>query len=182
MGSYTEEVLEWFNFDLDAGQLIMTFDEPIASSFIFNSFRIRESAANTSAFIALRGGISSTNDVMTVVTLTLDATDLNNIKANLNIATSSANTYLQLLAGAVNDTSGNPVVATFVNDSFTAVNVNTFTRDITPPTIDSFVLDMDEGQLQITFDETINITTFQPTRLTLQSSSATDGRSPFNAT
>ena len=34
---------------------------------------------------------------------------------------------------------------------------------------------MDEGQLQITFDETINITTFQPRRLTVQSSGATDG-------
>ena len=130
-GDTTSPMLERFDFDLDAGQLIMTFDEPIARSFIFNSFRIRESAANTSSFIALQGGSSSTNAVMTVVTLTLDSTDLNNIKANLNIATSSANTYLQLLAGAVNDTSGNPVVATSVNDSFTAVNVINFTPDMT---------------------------------------------------
>ena len=34
---------------------------------------------------------------------------------------------------------------------------------------------MNQGQLQIKFNETINITTFQLTRLTLQSPSATDG-------
>ena len=174
-GDTKSPTLKSFNFDLDAGQLIMTFDEPVANSFNFNSFRIRESGENVSAFIALKGGTPTTNNVRTIVTLTLDSGDLNNIKANVNIATSSANTFLQLLAEAVSDTAGNPVVATFVNDSYTAVNVNTFTPDTTPPAIDSFVLDMNEGQLQITFNETINITTFQLTRLTLQSSSATDG-------
>ena len=37
------------------------------------------------------------------------------------------------------------------------------------------MLDLNEGQPLITFDETISITTFQPTRLTLQSSTAIDG-------
>jgi len=37
------------------------------------------------------------------------------------------------------------------------------------------VLDLNEGQPLITFDETISITVFQPTRLTLQSSMAIDG-------
>jgi len=126
-GDTTSPVLESFDFDLDEGQLIMTFDEPIASSFVFDSFRIHESAANNSAFIALQGGSAVTSNFRTVITLTLDQADLNNIKAMVNIATSSANTYLQLLAGAANDTSGNPVEGTFVNDSFAAVNVNVFT-------------------------------------------------------
>ncbi|MDD9816580.1 MAG: hypothetical protein OXU61_00365 [Gammaproteobacteria bacterium] len=90
--------------------------------------RIHESAANNSAFIALQGGSAMTSNFTMFITLTLNCTHLNNIKAMVNIATSSANTYLQFLVIAVNDASGNPVEATFVNDSFAAVNVNVFTR------------------------------------------------------
>ena len=62
-----------------------------------------------------------------------------------------------------------------MNDSFAADNVNMFTWDATPAAIEKLVLDLNEGQPLIAFDETISITTFQPTRLTLQSSTAIDG-------
>jgi len=65
-----------------------------------------------------------TSNFTMFITLTLNCTHLNNIKAMVNIATSSANTYLQFLVIAVNDASGNPVEATFVNDSFAAVNAS----------------------------------------------------------
>jgi len=116
-GETTSPMLESFDFDLDAGQLTMTFDEPVASSFVFDSFRIHE----------------------------------------VNIVTSSASTYLQLLAVSINDTSGNPVEASFVNDSFVADNVNMFTWDATPAAIEKLVLDLNEGQPLITFDEIIPI-------------------------
>jgi len=61
---------------------------------------------------------------MVVITNTLNCAHLNDVKAVVNIVTSSASTYLQLLAVSINDISGNPVEATFVNDSFAADNVN----------------------------------------------------------
>ena len=86
-GDTISPMLKSFDFDLDTGQLIMTFDEPVNNSFNFNGFRIRESTENGSAFIALHGGIPTTSNLMTVVALALNSTDLNNIKANVNIAT-----------------------------------------------------------------------------------------------
>jgi len=42
-----------------------------------------------------------------------------------------------------------------VNDSFVADNVNMFTWDATPAAIEKLVLDLNEGQPLITFDEII---------------------------
>ena len=167
----TPPMLDSFDFDLDAGQLIMSFDEPIdVNSFVFDRMIIQDVATNDTMGIALQGGSTNTAAFQTLITFFLTRADLNAIKADTNIATSTLNTYLRLVSGAVNDTAGNPVAATG-NESVVAIPVRLFSPDITSPTIESFILDLNLGELRVTFDETINITTFVQTSLILQNSS-----------
>ena len=174
IGDMTSPELESFDFDLNQGQIIMTFNEPVDNaSLVFNLITVRESFASNSTGITLQGGVTTTSNIMTTVTLTLDRRDLNIIKADTRIATEESNTYLRLDFGAVNDTSRNPINST-ENSTHSALPVRVFIPDTTPPAIERFVLNLNTGEILITFDETINITTFTSTHLILQSSTAAD--------
>ncbi len=175
IGDSTPPMLQSFDFDLNQGHVIMTYNEPVDNgTFVFDRLAIQDGASNNSNSIVLQGGTTTATNFFTVVTLMLERSDLNAIKANTDIATEAANTFLMLQPGAVNDTSTNPVMGTD-NGTVVAIPVTVFTPDITPPTITSFILDLNDGVIRITFDETINITTFVDTFIILQSSSTTGG-------
>ena len=174
----TPPILELFDFDLDSGNLVLFFDEPIdVNSFVFNRFVIQQNQTNGSESVSLSDGTLSSSNQLTQITLVLSRTDLNSIKTNTAISTLSpaGNTFLQLLQGALNDTSGNEISATFVNETFSAIEVGQFTDDTTPPAVESFILDLNKGEIALAFEEAVNVTTLQVSLLTLQSSSATDG-------
>ena len=174
----TPPTLTSYDFDLDAGQIELTFDEPVdTTSFIFERFLIQETQTNGSEYVALSDGTLMANSLYTEIILVPSRADLNAIKINTNIATTVAadNTYLQLLEGALNDTASNAIGATFVNDTFSAIEVTVFTPDGTPPELESFVLDLDEGEIIITFDEVVNFTTIKVSLLQLQNDASTDG-------
>ena len=174
----TPPKLTSFHFDLNVGEILLTFDEPVDNtSFIFDHFLLQENQTNGSEYVALSDGTVISNDLFTEITLTPSRSDLNSIKINSNIATTvnADDVYLQLLDGAVNDTASNSINATFINDTFSAIQVTTFTPDGEPPKLESFVLDLNEGEIIVTFDEAINVTTFEANLLQLQNDATTDG-------
>ena len=99
------------------------------------------------------------------LTITLSLSDRNNIKDIDGLATMKNNTYLRYDAAAVEDTSMIP------SDSLTiAIPAFNYIRDMQPPTFDSFVLDLDGSPtLLLTFSETVDADTLDPTGITLQS-------------
>ena len=87
-----------------------------------------------------------------------------------DLATSNTNTYLSLTAIATQDTAGNAVVPV---ESLSAIQVNTFAADVTPPQLQRFDLDLDAGFLNLTFNEVTDAASFTPTLVSFSDSNNT---------
>ena len=100
-----------------------------------------------------------------IITIQLDINDLNNLKQMTRIATSRDNTFITFPSTLISDMSGNQVVEV-INGR--GIQVTTFTGDLIRPMLVDFHLDMDLGQLHLTFDETVNASSFDVTQITVQ--------------
>ena len=164
----TDPQLVSFSFDLDSGNLSLTFDETVDfSSLNFTSLTIQSSQFSDSISVQLTGGNHSNMYDSTIVSLTLTIDDQNEIKRIRPLATSTNNTYISLTQGGILDMNGNPVV--MVNSSY-ALPVDMFQEDITSPLLVTFDLDMDTGTIYLTFDETVEASSLDVTQITLQDS------------
>ena len=105
-------VLVSYTLDLNTGILVLTFSETVNISTLNpNLFFIQSSpaAASVSEYYQLNDSTTSNSTgAADTVQILLGVMDLNNIKANSLIATSSSTTYLRFLPGAVYDQNGNP--------------------------------------------------------------------------
>ena len=81
------------------------------------------------------------------LTLVLHSDDLDAIKAS-DIAVDASSTYLTAQAGGVGDMTGNTLDPTLLRKPSAS-----YLPDVTPPTLSSFDLDLDEGLLHIEFGE-----------------------------
>ncbi|KAL5489582.1 hypothetical protein EMCRGX_G018692 [Ephydatia muelleri] len=160
-------MLSYFTFDLNQGVLIFTFSKKVLSSTF-----------NTSGLILLgfnmlpgptlplaQATVSLTNTSTPVVTVTLSTSDLNALKGMSNIATSANTTFIIMSAGIVLDPAGNPSVAI---SSLLPFQATGFIPDTTPPVLTGFSIDLNSAELVLTFSETVNVATFNPTTITLQ--------------
>ena len=75
------------------------------------------------------------------------------------------NTYLSLSNFSIFDIEGNPAVPILPSNT---LQVTVFTPDLIPPSLSAFSLDLDDGKLVLTFDETMNVSSFNITQLYLQ--------------
>ena len=102
-----------------------------------------------------------------VVTFTLSDADVTFFEVNADIATGIGDTYLSALPGLVQDTNGNP---NLLVSASSPVPVSNFTGDISRPRVLAFDLDMNVGALAVTFDDPVNVSTFNVSAITLQGS------------
>ncbi|KAL5489593.1 hypothetical protein EMCRGX_G018703 [Ephydatia muelleri] len=156
-----------FRLDLNTGVLYLTFDETVnVLTFNPSGISLQNSAVNATVVFNLTGGsIQMYNS--TVVALTLLPTDLNSVKffTSLGLGTSANGTFLSLVGGSIRDIYGNPV-------SPAALQMATSVQsDVSQPALWYFTFDANTGYLRLTFSETVNVNTFYPPALTLQSSS-----------
>ena len=161
-------MLQSFDLDMNTGTLMFTFSEPAnANTLDPTQVTLQDSptASSTTVTLTLSNATTTLSGNGPVITLQLQG-DTDRIKASTELATSADNTYLSLTANTIQDVGGNPVVP--VSPS-SALPVNTFTEDFTPPELVSFSFDLDIGSLQITFSEAVNISTLDATGITLQS-------------
>ena len=80
------------------------------------------------------------------------------------LGTTENSTFITIASGSVQDFFGNSVPTIPGTDAFQAAEV---VADETGPVLTGFTLDVNIGQLNLTFSETINATTFDATGLTL---------------
>ena len=163
----TSPILNSFDLDMNLGLLILHFDDVINSRMIgYDQFQLRanQSPLDTNNTRTLTSGsTSSTDDYDIVINITL--TDLNAIKRIVSLAIDNATTYLSITAQAARDVFDNPVTSIIPENSLI---VTEFTRDMTPPLLDSFFLDLDDEKITFSFSETINVTSFNIGQLLLQ--------------
>lgn len=102
-----------------------------------------------------------------IATFQIDVNDLNAIKKNPQLVTNRENTFIQI--------SQNTLLDTYLRN-ISSVNrtlqVRNFTPDTISPTIFGFDLDLNASLLFITFNEIVNLTTFDTTKLIIQNSAS----------
>ena len=165
--------LDFFNLNLTAETLTLTFSETVnASSLSVPALALqsdRSFMTNLTSYYQLTdnstilGGDPVGQD-STIITISLGITDLNNIKKLTELGTEPSNTFLTLSGAGVRDMSGNPVIPV---ESNSAHLITFFYGDFIPPTLVRYDLDMDNGILSLTFDETVNASSVQPQEFTL---------------
>ena len=169
----TPPVLVNFTLDMDATQLTLTFNETVNSSSLQVEYLTLQNSelANTldyhSSPYSLTSGEGETNttsDNDYVIIINLGPIDRNEIKRRQNLAVGINTTFLSLMPQAIRDMNDNLV--TPINDGSALIAAN-FIPDETPPTLTDFSVDMDEGHLVLTFDETVRADTLNISALTL---------------
>ena len=164
----TAPVLRAFEMNLDKRWVNLTFSETMNSSTLSLKDVIIQNGPNktsrTSLFVLTEGEVVSSVDGITL-RIILTETNLNKIKADSNLATKIEDTYLALGSGAASDLSGNQFGGIAEN---AAVSADDFVKDSSPPSLDSFTLDMNNGKMVLTFSETIQVSTFNVSSITIQ--------------
>ena len=159
--------LAGFELDMNMGRLLLTFSENIVVSSVSGQVQLQNTASNPSQnYTLMRDGTISATAISTVLSLTLDRFDLNNIKSIPFLATSEADSFLLIRNGFGRDTMNNPF-----NSSLNGpVQAAMFIRDTTPPRVESFDLyNDDNGSMVVSFDEPINIGSINIALITLLS-------------
>ena len=158
-----------FDLDMDSFELFLTFSETVdvstlnvsaiylqPSNISLEVERFSFTGRNTSTF-------STSNDWPDIV-VNIGIDDMNEIKRRIDLATSNVTTFITLSDLAIDDMNGNSVVPVPNGDSIAVTN---FTADTTNPQLDRFSIDMDTGSLQLTFDETVNFSSINFSRVAI---------------
>ena len=100
----------------------------------------------------LYGSVTLPSNIIQVV---LANDDLNELKYRQMLAIDNTSTFLFITPNTIRDMNSNLVMQS------TVLPVGNFTSDISPPIFLNFTIDMDQGELTLSFDETINSTSLQ---------------------
>ena len=164
-------ILYVFDLDLNVGMLNLTFNEPVNISS-FNPMQITfQSAPDSSATMLTLTGASSIELRNLTVLVGLSANDIDMLAELEDLATAVNTTYLSFTAELVTDMYGNSVEPVTTDLAIQVRNLQMF-QDPVPPEIVSFSIDLNSGFLSLSFSEEVSSTTFDVSRITLQSSSA----------
>jgi len=99
------------------------------------------------------------------VTLNIAPKDLDQIKFKIPLLKADVNTWLAVSPVLLTDVYSNPV--SFIS-STAARKVDVLVKDVTPPAMTVFEMDMSNGILYLTWDESIKFTSINASQLTLQ--------------
>ena len=161
----TPPMLDDFDFDVNTGRLTLVFSESVnVSSFMPSQVTIQNLRTLATEIYTLNGGMIS-QPISTTIVVGLIRTDLNQVKANLRLATQGGNTFLSVTDMAVSDMNKNRLIRIAMSD---AKSVRTYTADATDPVIESFHLHYDTGALVLSFDETVILSTVDISAITFQ--------------
>lgn len=163
----TSAVLRSFTLDMNTGSLSLTFDETVnAAMFNVSALTFANRAFRSPVRYTLVDSTHSTVNSATIE-VTLSSRDLNTIKAITDLATSTSDTYIIANAYTVRDMNNN-LLSAISDDSALQVLPTGYVRDSTPPRLDSFELNLSTEQLIMTFSETVQATSLDPSQITLQ--------------
>ena len=153
-----------FTIDMDTGVVNMTANEPIDPA-TFTSFGLAFQSAKNSFngqgiyVTAVVSGILPVfklHENNRAWSFTLNRADVNAIKGNSGIYNTIDDCYISAYQSFVTDSNGNEM--TSVNfDVFVAMQATTFLPDISPPTLEYWVLDLNVGAVELYMSEVIFI-------------------------
>ena len=181
-------VLTAFSLNMNTGVLLLTFVEPVnVSSFVATDLSLAYAPnASASAHTLTGGAVAAVASDPRVVSITMTAADLNTLKALpvCNAAEQRESCYVYHTRALGKDNAGVPVQA---RPPASALKAAAYVADTQPPVLQNFVrLDLLTGRITLSFSETIDISSLDAQRITLQTSdiqgSPDEGLSQLNVT
>lgn len=165
----TSPELVSFMFDLNSGEIALTFSETVrAGSLQANQFTLQSSRNDSEDFFTFYNltSVSSTNSSDgTSVVLTIGLEDLNSLKQLPNLATNFGNTYISFTEDAISDMFGNLIIPLNATE---AERTSFFSDDRTPPELESFSFDLNTAELILSFSETVDASSLNISGIVLQ--------------
>ena len=163
--------MESFSLDMNTGMLALSFSEVMLVNTIqLTSILIQNAvqAPDITSYYRLTGGtFTSPSDPSLTLQITFTDSDLNEIKRLTDLATSSSDTFLSVVADLIRDTNSNKVEEMFFS-------VGTYIPDTTPPVLLTFDLTITSvGVLSLQFSEAINYSSSVQTTIQLQNNPST---------
>jgi hypothetical protein len=137
-------------------------NDVVACTWIGTDEEVVEESHRLSSSTGVESGMT------TVITATVTELDMHAIKLLTTLAVDSHETRLVIDAGAVSDVAAAP------NQIKASTASGVVTVDVTPPSLDTFAVDLDQGILTFNFDEPIDFEAFDPTKITLISNKDVD--------
>jgi hypothetical protein len=172
-----------FALNMNSGVLTLTFDGPVKSLINLNAIYIQSNAAGDAESVQLTGGIianPTAADGELVHTVALNLADLRSLKLipvheSVQIALDTTNTFISFDNTLTTDTASVPIAAIVSPNAKAATSV---VKDVTPPSLDYWHLDMDAMEITIRFTDVVLANTFEPTAFTIANAqSSTSGYS-----
>lgn len=154
--------------DLTTDSLTLYFTESVRVSEIILTTLSLLSSAGSNISLNLTGGTVSPNNAP-MLTITLLNEDLNKLKENDMFATNTSNVYISFTDNFIQDMAGNAILPVNQTNAFAILS---FTPDRVPPYLIEFVFNMNIGSIYLVFSETVRVTTFNASGLTLASSAS----------
>lgn len=165
----TALTLNAFELNLTSEALTLHFDDIVnASTFSAIGITLQSGRGIQPAqFFTLDPDSGTTSNNGYTIVVHLSTNSINGLKQMRNLCTSRQNCYMIVSSIMIRDPYGRSNIPISGIDALSALS---FTVDQIPPMLISWSLDMNEGVMILSFSETVDITTFQATELTLQSS------------
>ena len=172
-----------FVLDVDAGTLLLTFSETVNMATLNTSdiTLVSSSSGAAASRLALTSDCTvSTTEPRESATVTLTHSLLNALKQNPLLGTRRDDTFLGMTARLVQDMAGNGAAPRPADTD--ALLVDAVLRDQTPPELVQFDFNAQHGSLLLEFDEPVQATTLDTSKLTLVSRAAASQALELNET
>lgn len=162
---------------MNRGLLSLTFSDivDVSTADPIQLTLLSTSAGFPDAYSLTGGRINGMNSADVVIIL--NPPDLNAIKLNTNLGTNFANSFLSLTGSFISDLSGNAVIPVSFSN---ALQVRSFTSDVTRPSLLLFSMNMTSGILSMTFSEPVNVASLLFSGITLLSGIPTNHGVPVS--
>jgi hypothetical protein len=176
----TAPELSQFDLDLNENEIKFRFTEDVVlSTFDPTKATLQFKADDASKkHVLSNGGQKKAGSSSVEIIVELAAADVEAIKSNLDLCKDKQSTFLSIAAGIVQDIAENDAVA--IADG-AAKNVQEYTKDDKGPTLESYTLAMETGVIKLTFNEIVNVGSFDASAAKFQSEQAKDGNTVESA-
>ena len=155
----TDPVLYKFDFDLDTGLLLLSFDETVdLSTLSVSSLSLLSSPGTASQILFLSNSVPSSTGLLLEVSLSLNNLELDLLKQR-EICLTSDSCFLSVATSFLRDTNSNPIA---LISASAPLQVTGFIPDTTQPLLLEFdIFDLNSGGLiSLQFSETVRAASF----------------------
>ena len=155
-----------FDIDMNSGTLLLSFDKQISGATVdIVAVTLQNSINRTVWFSPSRDSLYTGSE--RTLSVRLSHNDVQRLKKIRDLATSVENSYLTVTANLIQDIQGRDIKP--IADG-QALQATTFTPDTTAPVLHSWFLDLDSGELGLSFSETVDALTLNASGLGIQGS------------